>query len=794
MEKRNSGVRRSTQQEEVQLVPLIKKCFGALRQFWYWFVISAIACMVLGYIYQQRQNRVYMRQAVILIEDSEASGSTSTYTKRSRNNATSAMMGLGGITIGDNLKNEMFILSSVRLMTRVVDALNLNTSYMTGSGLHDIDLYKDRPFTVTFKDAPKKPATMEVEVQGNEVKLSAFKLGKTESGKSIKAPFGEYVSTPIGTLCVSKEPALNDFEKGKKVKVDYLPTQIAAQMYKGHISATEYDKEASLIVLSVNDINTQRAEDLLMGVYEAYQQDIVENKNIVAQSTADFIDERIALIGRELNEVEDHLTDIKSQSKVIDMRSSAANYASETAEARKRTLEMSTQLSMAEYLSDWLAQNSTTHEAIPTVPGLGGTTLVPQIQEYNRIMFERNRNAENTSETSAVIREFDRNLSQLRGAILATLRSYKHTVELQLRDARSAEGMLNSELASLPAQERVALDVARQKELKEALYTYLLNKREEVALQLAISKANVRMVEEPLGPAGPSSPRTKVIMLIALLIGLIIPALVIWLRELFDTKITNRTDIEEYTSIPVAGSLPRWEEAGEKALISEANPTDPVVEAFRLLRHGLQFLNREARTIVITSATPGQGKSFTSRNLAYILGTAGKRVVLIDADIRKRTVSHMLGQSDGLTGYLASERENLDHLIVKDAISGVDFLPAGVMPPNPAELLLSDRLEDLNKELLERYDYVIYDTTPFLGVADAGIVDRLADITLFVLRIGVQRRDFLPQLEKMYQSEQFKGLCAVVNDCDMHKRTYGYGYGNGYGYGYGYGYGDKKKK
>ena len=603
---------------------------------------------------------------------------------------------------------------------------------------------------------------------------------------------GTVVKTPIGNLQINKTTLFSRFPENKAIEISQMPVQMAAKIYKDKISASAYDKETSLVVLSAQDINTARAEDLLNAVYELYKQDVVDNKNRVASSTANFIDKRVMLIGQELTNVENRLASFKQQNSVIDFQEAAGAMTAQSADARQQALQLETQLSVARYLQEFLQNNSNEHQIIPAI-NLEKATFNGQIDAYNQLMNERNKNAANSSEQSPLVRDLDKQLASQRTSILSSVRSYVRSVEMQANAARSNENSLMGQVNNAPQAARKALDIQRQQNLKETLYTYLLNKREEVALQLAINEANVRMVENPLGPSSPVSPRKVVIMFIAFLIGLIIPAVVLWLRELFDVTISGRQDVEGVVTAPIVGELPRWESPSEDALITHCAANDPIVEAFRMLRFSLSFVRRTAKVMVLTSTTPHHGKSFISRNLSVVFAMANKRVLLIDADIRKRTLSSDFGRTAGLTSWLVDvdNQTRLEDIVVKDSLTkGVDFLPAGILPPNPAELLMSDRLEELVAVAREQYDFIIFDTTPIFGVADASIVDRVADLTLYVMRVGMQEKAFLPELEKMYQDKKMRNLCLILNDSDAKSRKKGYGYGYGYGYGqYGYGYG-----
>lgn len=783
--------RRRVQDEDLQLIPIIKNCWVYFLLYWKWFLLSVAACVAAGWLYQQRQARVYQRQAVMLIEDAEVSSMGGGGIRRSRGNMNS-LLELNGISVGDNLCNEMFILTSKRLMERVVEKLGLDVDYTMNANLHEVTLYRDRPFEVRFAEKSDRPVSFSVCIQDDGTCLLDDFVVDGEKAEGVRrARPGESVKTPAGTLKIVADPAFSEFPENKEVRVRRVPADLAARIFKGRVSAAEFDKESALIVITCSDVNAGRAEDILNEVFNAYKQDVVDNKNRVAQSTADFIDSRIELIGNELSRVENQLADFKQCNRIINFETSAQLFAQESSTARQRSLALETQLEVAGYLADFLRDNSRQGDVIPVLTGLGDATFATQIAEYNKLVLNRNVLAENSSETAPKIREYDTQLASLRRSILSSVNSYVSSIRLQLREARATEARLSGKVGAVPEQEKYALDIKRQQSLKEALYTYLLNKREEVALQLAINEANVRMVEAPDGPPAPISPRKPYILLASLLLGIFIPVAVLWIRHLFDVTVSGRQDIEEHVTAPLVGELPSWSAPDAKGLISSCDSADPIVEAFRVLRYGLTFIKRSAKVFVVTSTTPAQGKSFVSRNLSVVLAMADKRVLLIDADVRKRTQSVMFGKTPGLTAYLAADEGDVDvrDLILPDAVrEHVDFLPAGILPPNPSELLMSSRFEDLIDRMREEYDYVIIDTTPLLSVADASIVARVADMTLYVVRVGVQEKGFLPEIEKMYKDKKFRNLCIVLNDSDAKP-----GY-NANGYGYGYGKAHPKKK
>ena len=782
------------QEEEMQLVPLIKLCYHQFKTNWAWFLLSAVICVAIGWFYLQRQPRVFQRQTVMLIEDGDDGSSSSSFRSGSRRNGMNTLLQLNGVSVGDNLKNEIFILSSKRLMQRVVDKLQLDVDYSVKESFHQAPLYAEaRPIVLLFEKPYKGKNAQVLQIKKkdlNTVTLSGMTDRRGNAVKDIDAQLGQTVQTPYGRVSVVRGPAYGKWGS-ETIHVTRLSSENTANRYMGELTVSEYDKETSLIVMSCNDGSTKRADDILNTLYDTYKEDVVENKNRVALSTAKFIDDRIKIIGSELSSVESQLASFKKRNQLIDFTTTPQTILTQTTQARQQSLEMETQLNVAKYLNDYIHNHTNDHDLIPAL-NIGDASFNTQIASYNDQMNRRNQMVANSSENGAMVRELDRQLQQMRQAIATSLRNYVNTQEVRLRDAKANEAALNGRVTGAPDQEKQGLDIQRQQSLKEALYTYLLNKREEVALQQAINEANVRLVEGPIGNKK-VSPRGSIIMLVSLIIGLLIPSVVLWLRYMLDVTVHGRRDVEESTTIPLLGEIPHLKDSNDKTLLTDLSSDAPVVEAFRILRFSLGYMRHATQVMMTTSTTPGQGKSFVSRNMATILSMAGKRVVLIDADIRKRTLSSSFGHTFGLTTYLADDHTQVDDIIRPDGLTkGVDFIPAGHMPPNPSELLMSSRFDELITELRKRYDHVIIDTTPMFSVADANVVARLVDFTLFVIRVGVQNRDFLPELERMYQDNRFRKLCIVLNDADV--KTSRYGGGTGYGYGYGYGYGHHKKQ
>lgn len=763
----------------------LRDIIDIIKNNWGWFVISIIVCLGLARLYLATKNNVYQRQAVMLVKDDSGQSSG-----RRSNISTDALMQLNGVLAGSSVKNEVYILHSFQLAQEVAKNLKLDVMYSVHSGLRDVSLYDNRPFSIEFVTEFSMPASFNFTIDSakggtiTDVKFGIPEMEesdfttKVEWNHIVNTPFGDFIATP-------NEDKLGEFTD-MTINVQRISQENAAIILFNKVTSSEIDKESTLVRITCTDTNIQRADDILNGLLDAYKRSIIDDKNQIAKSTSEFIEDRIGLIHSELNEVEGKMADFKQSSGLVDIKASSDAYIAQSNAARQRTIQAETQYSMIEYLVDYLTQNSSGNNLIPTMGGINDVGITSQISNYNQQMMQRNRLAENTSENSPTIRDLDGSLTQMRSAILASLKGYSASLKLQVEKAKKEESGLMGSLHAVPQKEKQVIDIARQQSIKETLYTYLLNKREETALQLAITEANIRVVEQPFGNRTPIAPRKMIIMFVGLIIGFIVPFLFFQLRKIFDTTVRGRKDIEKFTTIPILGEIPHYQtNAKDSEIIVTGEKNDVLAEAFRLIRFNLPFINKDARVIMLTSTMPGEGKTFISGNLSATLGLTGKKVILIDADIRKRTRSHLLDMDKrfGLTSYLSSNIDDVSSLIVtKNKECNLDIMPAGIMAPNPTELLMSNRLEQLIEELKKLYDYIVIDNVPAQMVADAGIINRVADLTIYVLRETKVDRRFLPDLERLHLENKFNNLCIVINDSRMKSTRYGYGYGYGYGH------------
>ncbi len=791
MNKNNEEYRVQPQEQQEENVMSLRDLWDFFMGQWKWFLLSVLVCVGLARIYLATKNNIYRRTAVVMVKDDNSNKAFA---------ARDALMQINGMMGGSEVADEAFVLNSHMLVKSVVNKLNLNVSYFYRPRLRTISLYQEKPFQVMFMDETVVPSIFKVKIlNAQEYELKDFAYVDSLTNKEVncddvlRARFGERVNTVVGSfVLVPFLDKLSEFE-GETILVQRLTLDMAATNWRKSTSAQEVSKKTSLVSISCVDSNVKRAEDFLNALLDAYKQSIVEDKNAVSENTARFIDERIAIVGADLSQVEGHLADFKETNKLVDFKVNATTFLDQSSDARQRTIQLQAQQTAVKYLLDYLKNQNKEDNLIPTLGEMGDAGIQSQITKYNDLRLQRNRLAENTGDTGPTLYEMDANLKEMRQTLIASMEVYDSSLDLKVKQALAEEQSLMGDIAKMPQQERTAMEIARQQTIKETLYTYLLNKREETALQLAVTEANVRIVEVPYGNNIPISPRRLVIMAIALVLGLVLPFGVFYVYSMLNMGVRGRKDIETYTSIPILAEIPRSRKKidTDSGIVVGEKSSDMMSEAFRIMRYNLSFLSRDAKVIMFTSTTPAEGKSFCTRNFTHILGVKNNKVLLIDCDIRRRTQSAVLQkQQQGLTDYLSGAVEDVHELIVQVPNNKkVQLLPAGSLPPNPTELLMDERFEKLIAQLREEYDYIVLDSVPSQGMADAGLTSRVADLTVYVVRIGRIDRRFLFELERMYKDKRFNNMCVLLNAVPEERRHYGYGYGR-YGYGsYGYGYG-----
>ena len=760
---------------------------------WYWFAVSLVVTLGIALVYLLTTPPVYTRSASLLIKE------------EGKGNSLSDVSGvLGDIDFFQtniNVNNEIQSLQSPAVMYDVVKRLHLDINYTKDGSFYDQVLYgKDCPYEVSFIDLPDNEDlsfTIYPASSNKGVQIGDFVRGEEESGQTVNVLFNDTTETPVGKLIV--KPVLHDTVAYKEpVYVSRIGLQAATTAYASQLTVALSDEKSTVINLSFQDVCIQRAEDVLNTLIAVYNENWIKDKNQIAVSTSMFINDRLGVIEQDLGNVDEDISSFKSENLLPDVQAAASMYMTQSSETQTQILAINTQLSMARYIRNYLTNTTSKNQLLPANSGIESSGIEQQIAEYNTMQLRRNDLVANSSESNPLVVDLDESLQNMRGAIVTSVDNLIVTLNTQLRSLQQSEKQTTARIADNPSQGKYLLSVERQQKVKEALYLFLLQKREENELSQAFTAYNTRVITPPVGSMFPTAPIKRNILLVAFVLGLLIPVVIIFVRENMNTKIRGRKDLENL-SLPFVGEIPlefrkKEQKSEAKNILIKQGSRDIVNEAFRVLRTNLEFMldrkeDGKASIILFTSFNPGSGKTFLTINTAACLSLKQKRVLVIDGDLRHGSASAYVGRpSKGLSDYLGKRENNIDHLIVGNpAYPGLSILPVGTIPPNPTELLAEPRLAELVETLRIRYDYILIDCPPVEIVADTQIIEKLADRTLFVVRAGLLERDMLPELQRMYEEKRYKNMALILNGTEGGGSRYGYRYGYKYGYHYGYG-------
>lgn len=755
--------------------------FMYLASQWKWFLLSILICGGIAWYNYARAPLVYFRSATVIIKDPSNKASTSGLDR------------FDNFINKVNVANEILQFRSKKLMREVVQRVHADVSYQIKDGLRSNELYNESPVLVSLPDAlPEQSFSFTMTLKdAKTVTLSDF--SGIEAKPSYEVALNDTVAIIEGmNVVVTATNYLRDSWLNTPIRVQKLPVESMVNYYKNALGIQQEEEEASILTLALKDSSPARAEDVLNTLITVYNEEAIKEKNQVAVNTANFINERLIIIERELGNVESNLESFKQRNQIVDIASSAGMYMTESQKYNADAMELETQLRLANFIKDYLTDPSKETDLIPSNTGISDMNIENQISLYNAAKLKRDHLIDDSSVNNPVVQELNNSLRAMKQSIIRAVDNMIVSLNVKRNDAQNREMRAQDRVTAIPTKERQMLSIERQQKIKEALYLFLLNKREENALSQAMADNNARVIDGAEGSNAPISPNRNRILLLGLLVGIALPGAVCLAILFMDTRVHGRKDIEGVTSVPYLGEIPLDKEAmkdhRKKVMAVKGQGDDIVSEAFRILRTNMAFLSKKdkpAQVITFTSFNIGAGKTFIARNLSMSLAYMKKRVVMVDLDIRKGTLSRHFGHYHvGVTNYLSDNTVKVDDIIQHQ--EGFDLIPAGILAPNPAELLMDNRLDELMNELRTRYDYIIADNVPVGLIADATIANRIADLTIFVVRAGKLDRRQLPDIEKLYQEKKLKNMALVLNGANPERHGYGYSYGYGYGYGYGY--------
>lgn len=761
---------------------------------WPWILVSVIVCLGLATLYLMLTAPTYTREAAIRIKDDTKGNSISS--------DLDGFSDLGLFQSNTNVIDEISSLESSNFMKEVVRRLNLTFSYSKEGKFHDEVAYGSTlPVTVIDESndtGVEGSFRLHVSPTG-EVMISDVVADEQEyPDRSYTGQLGGKLRTPLGTLLVLPSQY---YAKGETVDllVSKSTLKAAVDAYKLKLNVSLKNDKGNVIRLVCTDQSVQRAEDILNALIAVYNENWISDKNQIAVSTSNFINERLNVIEAELGNVDRDISSYKSEHLIPDINQASSLYMEQSKNTSDQLIALGAQLQMARYIREFLTGRAGEDQALPVNIGIDDAGIVTQVNTYNTMLLKRNSLMANSSVNNPAIRDLDSQLQTLRNAIITSIDNNIVSLRTSIANLERSDRLTTERIAANPTQARYLLSVERQQKVKESLYLFLLQKREENELSQAFTAYNTSIIDNPDGSVKPTSPKKRNVYTMALLTGLLIPFVVIYIRETNNTKIRGRKDLEGL-SVPFIGEIPfdRPEKRQEanRLVVTEGN-RGVINEAFRVLRTNLDFMTRSQTgqsVIMVTSFNPSSGKSFITMNLAKALALKNKRVLVIDGDIRKATASAYVGSPrHGLTDLLNGSADDASALTVCGTIhEGLCVLPVGKIPPNPTELLENGRLHTLLDELRKEYDYIFIDCPPVEMMADAQILSTEADRTLFVVRAGLLERSMIAELDKMYDEKKYRNMGVILNGTTSSNGRYGYGYG--YGYGKGYGYGDTEGK
>ena len=784
----------------------IRDILAMVLDHWKWFVLSVVVCLLAGILHVLHYTPLYSRSASVLIKEDMKSSSALDVT------SSFSDMGFGVSRV--NVNNELVNFKSPDLMLSVVRNLDLDVSYSTKGTFHNVPRYGSTlPVKVRFLSVEfNEPASLTVSpADSSHVILSHFVRGNVkDETTSVRVAYGDTTDTPAGRVMVERAFPLGKQELKEPIYVKRVGYRTATNSYLSRLTASLSGKNTTVIDLTYKDVNIQRADDVLWMIINVYNENWIKDKNIISTSANEFINERLSIIEQELGAVDRTIVSFRSSHRLPDNNTVSQDMQLST-EAGKLLIDLNNQLSIARFLrSDVLGASA--GALLPANVGLSDANTQSLITQFNTDMLQRNRLAENSSEDNLLVKDLDGQMASLRQAILTSLDNYIKSLNIQISSTEQVQRNSDERVIDVPRQAGEILSDERQQKVKEALYIFLLQKREENELSQAFTAYTTRLVASPGGSSSPVAPNKKMILLAAFILGLAIPFGFLYLREVMNTTVRGKKDLENL-SVPYLGEIPSITEkkyfhnrflswlrtiAGKspyeetkREIVVKAQSRDVINEAFRVMRTNLEFMHRAnsgSQVIMVTSFNVNSGKTFISTNLPTTLALQHRRVLVIDLDLRKRSLSLLVDRPKrGVADYLSGKTDDFESLIVHEAEgSPLDIMPVGMMPPNPAELLAEPRLSEMLKALRSKYDYIFLDCPPIGIVTDPDVVAPLADSSIIVVMAGLTERSMLPQLDHYYTSKRYNNICVVLNGTE---RAGHYGYKYGYAYGkYGYGY------
>lgn len=759
----------------------IRQILEQYLYYWKWFVFGVIISLIVAFLYVKYTQKQYQVSAKILLNEKESA------TGELAGLMDQAMLG-GGSGGSAEVGDQIDVLKSKRLITKVVEENNLNIQYFSKGRVTEVELTQEKsPIKIIFlNEADKANQDLKAQFIVQIKSTTKFILTNKTTSTEKEYSFGQKINDKIGSFVISPNKNL-----AKAIDNEYLivlnSIDKTVDNYQKKLSIEPNSEKSSKVINfslvgPVPEISKKVINDLIIN----YNKDIVGDNHKLTEATSKFIDSRLAIVSGDLDGVDKQLEQFKQSNNITDVTSEANIFLESAADNEKKLLDASTQLQLVDYMNG--ALNTSRTDLLPSNIGLEDKSISSEIASYNELVLAKEDMLKSVTNEHPNVIKLQEQISDIKRNLKNSLRLYRNNTQTMLNSVQSKQNQIASRIQKVPSQERGFRDISRQQQIVEALYLFLLQKREENEIKAAATPDNIKVIDYAYDSKIPVSPKKSIILLGALILGLVIPFICIYIYKLLNNNVNSKEDVEDAVGAPIAGQVPKSDIS-----IIEQNDNSSVAEAFRILRTNMNFLlknSTDPQSIYITSTTSGEGKTFISTNLAQILTMSGKSVLLIGADIRSPKVLDYLGITDqyrhkyGVTEYLISNDINISDIIIKNpADYKFDVIYSGQVAPNPSELLMNGRFDDIVKYGKANYDYVLIDTAPVSLVTDTLLISDSADITMYVVRANYLDKRMLAIPKELYQDNRLKNMAMVVNDVDFTK-----------GYGYGYGYGENHNK
>ncbi len=753
-----------------------------------WFVLSVIVFLALAFLKVRYEVPKYKIDASILIKEPE------------RGRSITDLQGfedLGLFGMGDNnLQNEMQILKSRKLMTQAVKELNLNTRYFIEDTPYDREIFPNYPVVVhVLSDSAtinKIGTSFEILVKNDQefefIDINELNYGNKQFSKEFKANLGNEEIPDQRTLSIELNKNFNEDLKGKKIRISIAPVDAVVNYFMTVLNIEPVDERMSNVVnLSIEETVKNKGIALINNLIEQYNADGINDKNMVAQTTIDFLNKRLELISTELSAIEGSAAKFKSEKGLVDVNTGASIYLQSSSAAERDLVTANTQLELVNFMMEEL-NNSGISDPLPGNIGLSDPSIVNMIAEYNNLILKRNRIIKSSSKKNPAIVNIDSQLAVLRNNLKVSLVNLRSSSQIQINALSKNRNQISSKIASVPGKEKEFKEIVRQQETKNALYLFLLQKREESILSNAVNIAKAKVIDKAYSNGMPVSPKKILNYIGGIILGFLIPFLIIYIKDLLDTKVHDEKDLRSLKKIPYLGDVP-WTSSKKNLYINETD-NSTIAEAFRYIRTNISFMldtKEMGKTVFITSTQSHEGKTFTAINLASSLAISGKKTLLLAMDLRAPRISKYLGLEDmlGVTNYIKNDELQVEDIIdTYTKLENLDIINSGDIPPNPVELLMSKRVQEIFDYVKEHYEFIIVDTAPVGMVTDTIQISKFSDLVIYVIKANVLDKRMLHIPEKLFREHKLPKMAILINGSDHSKGAYGYGYG----------YGDQKKK